>query len=476
MDTKKLRQKVLDLAIRGKLVPQDPNDEPASVLLERIKEEKDHLIKEGKIKRDKKEKTSDTSHYEKVPFEVPESWGWCRLEDLCDYGTCKSISPKEIPDNAWILDLEDIEKDTAKLLQRTRKIDRNTTSTRHSFSKGNVLYSKLRTYLNKVLVADTDGFSTTEILPLDFKSFVAPEYARYVLMSKMFLDYTAQCGYGVKMPRLGTNDGKKAPFPLPPLSEQKRIISKIEESFTLIDQIEESKLSLSQFIKQTKSKVLDLAIRGKLVPQDINDEPIKIEILKTKSSDISHYPFDVPNGWTWVKIKDIVTYIQRGKSPKYSPIKKYPVLAQKCNQWSGITLENVLFFEPETFEKYTKERFLQTGDIIINSTGTGTLGRIGLFDTNILREYECIVADSHITVVRCNQQLIIPEYVYRFLCSEYQQKIIEDNAAGSTNQKELYIDTIKEFYIPCPPLIEQKRIIQKIETLFQTLDSIQNNL
>ncbi len=195
-----------------------------------------------------------------MPFLVPESWVWCRLGDLCDYGVCKSASPGEIPDNAWILDLEDIEKDTAKLLQRTRKIDKHTTSIRHSFSKGNVLYSKLRTYLNKVLVADTDGFSTTEILPLDFKGFVVPEYARYVLMSKMFLDYTAQCGYGVKMPRLGTTDGKKALFPLPPLSEQLRIVSIIESVFALIDGVEANKQDLFQFIKQIKSKVLDLAI------------------------------------------------------------------------------------------------------------------------------------------------------------------------------------------------------------------------
>ena len=212
------------------LVPQDPNDEPASVLLERIKNEK------------KTEKsTTDNLHY---PFEVPKNWVWCRLGYLCDFGTCKSINPKEIPDYAWVLDLEDIEKDTAKLLQRTRKIDRNTTSIRHSFSKGNVLYSKLRTYLNKVLVADIGGFSTTEILPLDFKGFVVSEYARYVLMSKMFLAYTMQCGYGMKMPRLGTNDGKKAPFPLPPLFEQRRIVSKIEQIFAQLDEIEKYNKSI----------------------------------------------------------------------------------------------------------------------------------------------------------------------------------------------------------------------------------------
>jgi type I restriction enzyme S subunit len=251
-----------------------------------------------------------------MPFDVPEGWVWCRLENICDYGICNNVRSSEIPDNAWVLDLEDIEKDTAKLLQRTTKINRSTTSTRHSFSKGQVLYSKLRTYLNKVLVADIDGFCTTEILPLDFKGFVVPEYARHVLMSKMFLDYTAQCGYGVKMPRLGTTDGKKALFPLPPLSEQRRIVSVIESAFALIDEIEENKLSLAQFIKQAKSKVLDLAIRGKLVPQNPNDEPASVLLERIRNeqknkksiSDISNYPFDVPKGWVWCRLGEIAQH------------------------------------------------------------------------------------------------------------------------------------------------------------------------
>ena len=232
------KQKILDLAIRGKLVPQDPTDEPASELLKKIKAEKDALVKAGKLKKDKHEsyifKSDDNCYYEQlngktvdiseeIPFDLPESWCWCRLASLCDYGVCQSSSPEEISSEAWVLDLEDIEKDTGKLLQRVFKKQRITSSNKHIFNKGNVLYSKLRTYLNKVLVADMDGFCTSEILPLDFGDNVLSDYARHVLMSKMFLDYTAQCGYGVKMPRLGTNDGRRALFPLPPLAEQQRI-------------------------------------------------------------------------------------------------------------------------------------------------------------------------------------------------------------------------------------------------------------
>ena len=247
------KQKILDLAIRGKLVPQDPKDEPASELLKKVKAEKEALIKAGKLKRDKHEsfifRGDDNCYYEQlngkavditdeIPFEIPESWCWCRLGTLCNYGVCQSADAAEIPENAWVLDLEDIEKDTGRLLCRIYKQDRPPTSSKHVFHQGNVLYSKLRTYLNKVLVADQDGFCTSEILPLDFGRHILPEFARCVLMSKMFLDYTAQCGYGVKMPRLGTEDGRKALFPLPPLDEQKRIIAAAKQHDSILKSVQ----------------------------------------------------------------------------------------------------------------------------------------------------------------------------------------------------------------------------------------------
>ena len=246
------KQKILDLAIRGKLVPQNPNDEPATELLKKIMAEKEALIKAGKLKRDKHEsfifRGDDNCYYEQIEgktveitgeisFEIPESWCWCRLGSLCNYGKCQSVEPSEIKATDWVLDLEDIEKDSGRLLCRIKKQDRPPTSSRHVFNRGNVLYSKLRTYLNKVLVADQDGYCTSEILPLDFGKYILPEFARCVLMSKMFLDYTARCGYGVKMPRLGTTDGQKALFPLPPLAEQKAIIARLND-FKIILSVE----------------------------------------------------------------------------------------------------------------------------------------------------------------------------------------------------------------------------------------------
>ena len=249
------KTKILDLAIRGQLVPQDPTDEPASVLLDRIRAEKEDLIKQGKIKRDKKESVifrgEDNSYYLKSgdlveplsewAFEdLPDSWSVCCLGELCDYGNCINVDTANIDDSAWMLDLEDIEKDTGIVLQKIRKAERNAASTKHLFHKGQVLYSKLRPYLNKVVLADEDGYCTSEILPLEFERNILPQYARYYLMSPAFLGYANKCSYGVKMPRLGTADGKKAIISVPPLNEQERIVAVIEHTFAQLDSIAEN--------------------------------------------------------------------------------------------------------------------------------------------------------------------------------------------------------------------------------------------
>ena len=246
---------ILDLAIRGQLVPQDPNDEPASVLLERIRAEKEELIRKGKIKRDKKESVifrgEDNSYYLRTGNlveslgdwafeELPDSWAICCLGELCDYGNCLNVDTASISDSAWILDLEDIEKDTGVVLRKVRKSERNAASTKHLFHKRQVLYSKLRPYLNKVVLSDEDGYCTSEILPLEFERNVLPQYARYYLMSPAFLGYANKCSYGVKMPRLGTSDGKKAIISIPPIEEQKRIVIAIEQAFSKLASIAEN--------------------------------------------------------------------------------------------------------------------------------------------------------------------------------------------------------------------------------------------
>ena len=218
----KTKSKILDLAIHGKLVPQDSNDEPAEELLKRIA-------------------TSDNRPYKKLddegPFDIPESWAWCKLGEICDYGKCINVNSSDLKADDWILDLEDIEKDSGKIIAFHNFGERKSESTKHKFLKGQVLYSKLRPYLNKVVIAPKDGFCTSEILPLDFKGILLPRYAQVLLMSSYFLEMVNMVTYGVKMPRLGTNDAKNMHIPLPPLAEQQRIFSKIENLFSILDSI-----------------------------------------------------------------------------------------------------------------------------------------------------------------------------------------------------------------------------------------------
>ena len=240
-----LRKSVLQMAVEGKLVPQNPDDEPAFALLDRIREERARLIKEKKIKAPKGGESviyraSDGGYYEKridtkgresepiciddeIPFEIPESWKWARLETLCDFGACVNTEYAKVDEGVWNLDLEDLEKDTGRIVQKKRKAAGDRGSTKHIFKAGMVLYSKLRPYLNKVAIADEDGVCTPEILPLQFTG-ISSRYAQTVLMSPLFVEYAKAHSYGVKMPRLGTKDGTSFLVPVPPCAEQQRIV------------------------------------------------------------------------------------------------------------------------------------------------------------------------------------------------------------------------------------------------------------
>ena len=172
-------------------------------------------------------------------------------------------------------------------------------------------------------------------------------------------------------------------------------------------------------------------------------------------------PFDIPDSWEWVRLIDVCEYIQRGKSPKYSPIKKYPVVAQKCNQWSGFSIEKAQFIEPDSLSSYGPERLLQDNDLMWNSTGLGTLGRMAIYKT-AANPYELAVADSHVTVIRPLKQFVLPEYLYYYFANPTVQSVIEDQADGTTKQKELATATIKAYLTPIPPLEEQRRILAKL--------------
>ncbi len=232
-----------------------------------------------------------------------------------------------------------------------------------------------------------------------------------------------------------------------------------------------------------KNSILQLAIQGKLVEQREEEgtakeliEQIKAEkeklikekkLKKQKALPIikeDEIPFEIPENWEWVRLEQVCEYIQRGKSPKYSEFKKYPVVAQKCNQWSGFSLEKAKFIDPKTIESYTQDRILQDGDLMWNSTGLGTLGRVAIYEDN-KNPYELAVADSHVTVIRPLKQYVDFKYIYYYIANPSVQSVIEKQSSGSTKQIELATNTVKNYICPLPPLEEQKRIVTKIEEL-----------
>ena len=474
MDTKKLRQKILDLAIHGKLVPQDPNDEPASVLLERIKAEKERLIKEGKIKKSKKStKASATPHYENVPFEVPSSWVWTTLGEISNYGECNNVSVDSITDDDWVLELEDLEKDTAKIIQTLSISKRSIKGVRHRFNKGDILYSKLRTYLNKVLVAPQSGYCTTEIMPFNSYCNVSSYYLNHVLRSAYFLDYTQQCGYGVKMPRLSTTDACNGMIPLPPLAEQKRIVKEIEHWFSLIDVIESGKEDLQATIKQAKSKILDLAIHGKLVPQDPNDEPAS-ELLKRINSkaeitcDNGHYPnipFDIPRNWIWVELGKIGRW-QSGSTPNRLNKAYYggniPWL--KTGDLNDGYITHIPEYITEKALNETSVKLNPIGSVLIAMYGA-TIGKIGILTFAATTNQACCACDVF--------EGIEKEYLFYFLLSHKEEFI---KLGGGGAQPNISKEKIVSTYIPLPPNAEQIRIIKTIHQLFDQLDIITESL
>ena len=484
MDTKILRQKILDLAIRGKLVPQDPNDEPASILLERIKAEKERLIKEGKIKRSKKSaKTSDTPHYGNVPFEIPDNWVWTTIEEICSKigsGSTprgSNYSVKGIPffrsqnvynDRLVYDDIKYISEEVHQKMKGTEVLANDLLLNITGGSLGRCA----------VVPADFNCGNVSQHVCIMRSVLVEPEYFHALVLSSYFTKSMKITGSGREgLPKYNL---EQMYFPLPPLTEQQRIVTEIEHWFALLDQIEKEKLDLQTIIKQTKSKVLDIAIHGKLVSQDPNEEPA-IKLLKRINPDFT--PCDngqyrnIPKNWCACKLVDICSFLSRGKSPKYSEDDKtYPVFAQKCNLKDGdVSLEQARFLDPSTINKWNEVYKLQTGDILVNSTGTGTVGRTRLFNTNCLGNYPFVVPDSHVSVVRVLQS-ICPQYIYAYISSDSIQQYMEKNLAGSTNQKELYIGVLENMQIFLPPLAEQQRIVARIEELFSTLDNIQKAL
>ena len=449
MDTKKLRQKILDLAIHGKLVPQDPNDEPASVLLEHIKVEKERLIKEGKIKKSKKSaKTSDTPHYGNVPFEVPKGWVWTTLEEILELVSGQDFSPEKYNDNVsgipYIIGASNIENEQLVINRWTE-------------------YPSVYSYLNDLLVVckgagigkmAINNIGTAHIARQiqairAYTNYINVKYIKAVVKNNMEIIISKANGL---IPGLKRELLLSLQIPLPPFAEQQRIVTEIEHWFILIEQIELEKSDLQSIIKQTKSKILDLAIHGKLVPQNPNDEPA-LKLLKRINPkaeitcDNGHYP-QLPDSWTIVPMQMLCSLTNGEKLDG----KEMPNL-------------DVKYLRGERdFKTLTNGRYVAANSLLILVDGENS-GEV--FRTPIEGYQGSTFKQLHIN------ENMLAEYILHVI--NLHRKALRENKVGSAIphlDKKLF----KAIEVPVPPYDEQVRIVTAINSMHSELDAIMENL
>jgi type I restriction-modification system len=474
MDTKKLRQKILDLAIHGKLVPQDPNDEPASVLLERIKAEKERLIKEGKIKGSKKSaKTSDTPHYENVPFEIPSSWVWTTGNEI--FSPLRSCIPQG--DTFIYVDIDAIDNkvniiNNPKIM---RTADAPSRATRYT-KAGDVLFSMVRPYLRNIAIVPENGWiASTGFYVCSPSKLLLSQYCYYLMLSDYVVDGLNQYMKGDNSPSINNSHILSWLYPIPPLTEQQRIVKEIERWFASIDEIEQDKSDLQTIIKQAKSKILDLAIHGKLVPQNPNDEPAS-ELLKriNPKAEITcdnGHSEKLPQGWYSATINDVCSIIG-GVSYNKADIQDTGI---RVLRGGNIQSGKVFYCSDDVFIPFSyqnKENQVQYGDIIVvASTGSQTLiGKTGFVDRDIPKTQ----IGAFLRIVRPKQKTLSPYIRLLFQTDAYKDYI--RNVAKGSNINNVKNAHLQNYQICLPPLAEQQRIVTKIEELFSVLDNIQNAL
>ena len=425
---------------------------------------------------------------DEIPFEVPDGWAWCRFVTICPYGEAEKVETNTISDDEWILDLEDIEKNTGKILYYATKKERNAVSTKHRFFQGQLLYSKLRPYLNKVVIAPKDGYCTSEILPLKLYGNISPQYIQIFLMSPTFLAHVNMLSYGVKMPRLGTDDGKQVLIALPPLNEQHSIVERYMEAIPFVEKLESTCNDFSTQIGLVKSKILDLAIHGKLVTQNPDDEPASVlleriraekeELIKAskikrdkkesvifKGDDNSYYD-DVPDNWAECSILSIAE-VELGKTldKAKNTGTYYPYLRSVNIKWDDVDLTDVkeMKFEENELTRYS----IKKNDLLICEGGD--VGRCCIWNSE-----QDIYYQNALHRVRfygnCHPKYFL--YIMMYLESIGYLKRI----SNGVTIKHLTKNILASIPFLLPPLAEQQRIVEAIEDIFSKLDAITDNI
>ncbi len=482
MTPEQLKASILQYAIQGKLVEQRPEEGTGEELYQQVQAEKQRLIKEKKIK---KEKTLAEITEGEIPFDIPDSWKWVKLGDCTGYAQTKEkVSPKEITGDMWSLDLEDVQKDTGAILVKTKASERKISGDKVKFHKGQVLYSKLRPYLKKILVAPDEGICTPELVPFD-TYLIDENYIAYVLRSP-HIDYVINSvTYGVKMPRVGTDTMTNLLIPLPPLAEQKRIVAKIEELLPYVDRYAAAYEKLEQFNakfpQDMKKSILQYAIQGKLVeqrPEEGTGEELYRQIQAEKQQLIKEgkikkekplpeivedeIPFDIPESWKWVRLLDVVEEKPaNGFSPKgvdyQTAVKNLTLTATTSGYFKADAFKYVdIQLEPDS--KY----WLKKDDLLIQRSNSRELVGTSCIYTG---DDDAFIYPDLMMKLRVMNGVDV-KYVDHVLKSPLTRNYFSKTASGtSESMPKINQGIVSATLIPLPPLAEQKRIVAKLEEI-----------
>ena len=508
MDTKALRQKILDLAIRGKLVPQDPNDEPASVLLEKIRAEKQQMVKDGRLKaKDIKNDTiifkgEDNLHYEKfqdgsvkciedeIPFEVPEGWEWCRLTEI----TFEIFAGGDKPENYSKTQTDEFsipifangaENDGLYGFTNKARVNKSaiTVSARGTIGFCCIRHMPFVPIVRLITIVPTNGINI--------------EYLRIVFQALI------ETGEGSSIPQLTVPGIKPKLIPIPPYSEQTRISNKLIETEKIVSAVELNQESVVNYIKLAKSKILDLAIRGQLVPQDPNDEPASVlleriraekeELIKAgkikrdkkesiifKGDDNSYYekfsdgkchciddelPFELPDGWEWCNLSMIGT-TNIGLTYRPADIEPDGTIVLRSSNIVNDEIDLNDLVRVKT--KIRENQYVQPNDILIcaRNGSKALVGKCAL--VNNLKEPTSFGA--FMAIYRTNYN----KYVMHYLRTSLFRSVFNDGNSTAINQ--LTQDMLKRALIPFPPILDQEKIVNVVSKLFIHLHGIEKSL
>ena len=501
MTPQDLKNSILQLAIQGKLVEQRPEEGTAAELLEKILAERygtnetrgtNGTAKTNGTKR-RASSVSEVSSVSDVlnvsgvpsdekPFDIPESWEWVRLGDCTSYAAKKEkVLSADIQPDEWSLDLEDIEKDTGRIIEFRSAKDRRIVGEKVVFHKGQILYSKLRPYLKKILVAPNDGICTPELVPFSALGGIDARYVVVVLKSPHVDFLINSVTYGVKMPRVGTETMINLPIPLPPLSEQKRIVAKIEELLPLIDRYEKAWSRLKDFNKRfsvdMQKSLLQMAIQGKLVeqrPEEGTGEELYRRLKSYHSGlkpckdelDYSSMNFTIPANWTMIELNQLFDFVDyRGKTPNKTTSGVFLITASNIRQ-AYMDYTRKEYISREEYKGRQSRGLTQKGDLLF--TTEAPMGNAALCDLD-----ECSCGQRIITFKEYAKGTAYPAlYMYFILSPQFQQQLL-DNCTGTT-AKGIKADKLKHFLIPLPPLAEQKRIVAKLEELLPLCERLKS--